>query len=386
VSDFLSSSPEANPENELDRLWMEHALEQARLGVGLASPNPTVGCVIVKDGHIVGEGFHAYDALDHAEIVALRQAGGEAAGATAYVNLEPCSHRGRTGPCSDALIAAGVARVVAATCDPNEQVNGRGLARLRESGIAVSSGVMQDEARRMNEAFARWIRNGRPLVTMKSGVSLDGRIGPEPGTRTTGEPFWITGAESRKEAHRMRHAADAILIGINTALTDDPLLTDRSDLPRRRPLQRVVLDSYLRLALDSRLVSTVADDLIIFCNAAAAKEDPAKFQALLDRGVQLVEAGEAGRVPFDDVVDYLAAQQVTSLLIEGGSTVNTRVLREGWVDRVSLFYAPMLLGGRGVPLVEDLELPDLRLKHVEIKRFGEDVLVEGLIHDPWENV
>src|SRR5664279_5667747 len=194
---------------------MEHALEQARLGVGLASPNPTVGCVLVKDGHIVGTGFHAYDALDHAEIVALRKAGGEAVGATVYVTLEPCSHRGRTGPCADALIAAGVARVVAATCDPNAQVNGKGLARLRDAGIAVSAGVMQDEARRINEAFARWIRSGRPLLTMKSGVSLDGRIGPELGTRPTGEPFWITGAQSRMEAHRMRHTSDAILIGIN---------------------------------------------------------------------------------------------------------------------------------------------------------------------------
>jgi diaminohydroxyphosphoribosylaminopyrimidine deaminase / 5-amino-6-(5-phosphoribosylamino)uracil reductase len=386
VNEFLSSSPEANPENELDRLWMGHALEQARQGVGLASPNPTVGCVIVKDGHIVGQGFHNYDALDHAEIVALRDAGGESGGATAYVTLEPCSHRGRTGPCADALIAAGVARVVAATRDPNSEVNGTGLARMRDAGIAVCVGVMQDDARRINESFARWIRSGRPLLTMKSGVSLDGRIGPEPGTRPTGEPFWITGTESRMEAHRMRHASDAILIGINTALMDDPLLTDRSGLPRRRPLQRVVLDSFLRLTLDSRLVSTAADDLIVFCNPGAATENSAKVQALSDRGVLVVEAGEAGRVPFRDVIEYLAAARLTSLLIEGGSTVNTRVLREGLVDRVSLFYAPMLLGGQGVPLAGDIELPDMRLKQVEIRRFGEDVLVEGLIRDPWENV
>jgi diaminohydroxyphosphoribosylaminopyrimidine deaminase / 5-amino-6-(5-phosphoribosylamino)uracil reductase len=386
VNEFLSSSPEANPENELDRLWMRHALDQAQLGVGLASPNPTVGCVIVKDGHIVGAGFHAYDALDHAEIVALRIAGAEARGATAYVTLEPCSHRGRTGPCADALIAAGVGRVVAATRDANSEVNGKGLKRLQDAGISVSVGVMQDEARRMNESFARWICSGRPLVTMKSGVSLDGRIGPEPGTRATGEPFWITGAESRMEAHRMRHASDAILIGINTALTDDPMLTDRSELPRRRPLLRIVLDSYLRLALDSRLVSKVAEDLIVFCNPAAARENATKLKALKDRGVVVKEAGESGNVPFADVMEYLATQQVTSLLIEGGSTVNTRVLREGLVDRVSLFYAPMLLGAQGVPLIGDIKTPDLRLKRVEIRRFGEDVLVEGLIHDPWENV
>ena len=245
---------------------------------------------------------------------------------------------------------------------------------------------MQDEARRINEAFARWMRSGRPLLTMKSGVSLDGRIGPAPGTRATGEPFWITGAESRVEAHRMRHASDAILIGINTALTDDPLLTDRSELPRRRPLLRIVLDSFLRLPLDSRLVSTAADDLIVFCNLTAAKEIPAKVQALRDRSVRVVEAGEAGRVPFRDVIECLAAEKVTSLLIEGGSTVNTRALREGWVDRVSLFYAPMLLGGLGVPLIEDIQSSGFRLKQVEIRRFGEDVLVEGLIHDPWENV
>jgi diaminohydroxyphosphoribosylaminopyrimidine deaminase/5-amino-6-(5-phosphoribosylamino)uracil reductase len=386
VNEFLSSSPAANPESELDRLWMGRALEQARLGVGLASPNPTVGCVIVKDGHIVGAGFHAYDALDHAEVVALRSAGGEARGATAYVTLEPCSHRGRTGPCADALIAAGVTRVVAATLDPNSEVNGKGLKRLEDAGIAVSAGVMQEEARRINEAFARWIRNSRPLVTMKSGVSLDGRIGPEPGTRPTGEPFWITGAESRMEAHRMRHASDAILIGINTALMDDPLLTDRSDLPRRRPLLRVVLDSYLRLELDSRLVSTVAEDLIVFCNPAAAREKTSKVRSLRYRGAVVNEAGDAGQVPFAEVLECMAVQKVTSLLIEGGSTVNTRVLREGLVDRVSLFYAPMLLGGRAVPLIADKKAADLRLKHVEIRRFGEDVLVEGLIHDPWENV
>jgi diaminohydroxyphosphoribosylaminopyrimidine deaminase/5-amino-6-(5-phosphoribosylamino)uracil reductase len=188
------------------------------------------------------------------------------------------------------------------------------------------------------------------------------------------------------EAHRMRHASDAILIGINTALTDDPLLTDRSGLPRRRPLLRVVLDSYLRLELESRLVSTAADDLIVFCNPSAAKENTAKVHALSDRGVLVAEAGEAGRVPFLDVIEYLAARQVTSLLIEGGSTVNTRVLSDGLVDRVSLFYAPRLLGGRATPLVQNIESPDMRLKHVEIKRFGADVLVDGLIHDPWENV
>jgi diaminohydroxyphosphoribosylaminopyrimidine deaminase/5-amino-6-(5-phosphoribosylamino)uracil reductase len=228
---------------DTDEQWMERALRQAERSVGLASPNPAVGCVLVRDGALVGEGFHEYDRRDHAEIVALRQAGPLAQGATAYVTLEPCTHQGRTGPCADALIAAGVARVVVATADPNPVVHGKGLARLRAAGVEVTSGVLEEPARRINDGFAKIVTSFLPFVTMKVAATLDGRIAPA--DRSVRGHFWISGEEARTEVHRMRHAADALMVGVGTIIADDPLLTDRSDLPRRRQLLRVVLDSTL---------------------------------------------------------------------------------------------------------------------------------------------
>jgi diaminohydroxyphosphoribosylaminopyrimidine deaminase/5-amino-6-(5-phosphoribosylamino)uracil reductase len=226
---------------DTDEQWMERALRQAERSVGLASPNPAVGCVLVRDGALVGEGFHEYDRRDHAEIVALRQAGPLAQGATAYVTLEPCTHQGRTGPCADALIAAGVARVVVATADPNPVVHGKGLARLRAAGVEVTSGVLEEPARRINDGFAKIVTSFLPFVTMKVAATLDGRIAPA--DRSVRGHFWISGEEARTEVHRMRHAADALMVGVGTIIADDPLLTDRSDLPRRRQLLRVVLDN-----------------------------------------------------------------------------------------------------------------------------------------------
>ena len=254
---------------------MQSALQLARATLGLASPNPQVGCVIVRvqiGDQIVGEGAHIYDQRDHAEIVALRHArhrGADLSGATAYVTLEPCSHHGRTGPCADALIAAGIRRVVAATLDPNPQVSGKGIARLRAAGIDVVVEVLQPEARAINDAFARFIRAGRPLVTLKAALSVDGMLAPPASARTGKQPHWLTGAEARAEVQRMRHSADALLTGIGTVLADDPLLTERSGLPRRRPLLRVVLDSRLRTPLDSQLVRSAQDDLLILCGTHA---------------------------------------------------------------------------------------------------------------------
>src|ERR1700679_605810 len=211
-----------------DEEYMRRALELARATVGLASPNPQVGCVLVRDCEIVGEGAHFYDERDHAEIVALRQAGELARGATAYVTLEPCSHHGRTGPCAEALIAAGVGRVVAATVDPNPVVSGRGIVRLRAAGVEVDVGVCEREARAVNDAFACWVRTGRPLVMLKAAVSADGMIAPA--ESMPGEIYWVTGVEARAEVQRMRHGVDAVLTGIGTVLADDPLLTDRSGI------------------------------------------------------------------------------------------------------------------------------------------------------------
>src|SRR5438445_1513476 len=264
---------------------MQHALALARKGVGLASPNPMVGCVIVREGQIVGEGFHQYEWRDHAEIVALKSAGEKAHGATLYVTLEPCNPSGRTGPCPEAIIAAGIQRVVAAMDDPNPVNSGRGFERLRAAGIEVFNGVCEDEARRLNEAFACWIRTKKPFVTLKSALTLDGQLalpqsqkksGKGPGKRSN-DP-WITSEESRAEVHRMRHASDALLTGIGTILADDPLLTDRSGLPRRRKLLRVILDSQLKLSPKSRIVKTANKDLLVFTGASLQSPKARKLQ------------------------------------------------------------------------------------------------------------
>ena len=248
---------------------MEQALQQAERSVGLCSPNPAVGCVLVRGDELVGEGFHEYDRRDHAEVVALKQAGPLAQGATAYVTLEPCSHTGRTGPCADALIAAGVSRVVVATADPNPQVNGKGIARLRAAGVEVSTGVLEQQARRLNDGYAKFITAFLPYVTMKVAATLDGRIAP-PQREARGH-FSISGNEARAEVHRMRHAVDALIVGVGTIIADDPLLTDRSDLPRRRRLMRIVLDSTLRTPLDSQLVKTAYQDVMIFIPSALSE-------------------------------------------------------------------------------------------------------------------
>ena len=246
---------------------MQHALDFARMGVGLASPNPTVGCVIVKDGGIIGQGFHQYDWRDHAEIVALKQAGDRARGANLYVTLEPCNHTGRTGPCTEAIIAAGVSRVVAAMEDPNPKTRGSGFARLHAAGIEVETGLLESEAEKLNEAFTCWITTKKPFVTLKSALTLDGQLAL-PGTKKGKKRRWITSEESRAEVQRMRHASDVLLIGIGTILTDDPLLTDRSGQERRRRLHRVILDTKLRLPVKSRIVQTADDDVLVFTAAS----------------------------------------------------------------------------------------------------------------------
>ena len=280
---------------------MDRALALAARGVALASPNPLVGAVLVRDGHVVGEGFHTYDGVRHAEIIALEAAGESARGATLYINLEPCCHTGRTGPCTQALIAAGVARVVAAMPDPNPAVAGRGFKQLRAAGIEVSTGLREAEARRLNEAFARWIVSRNPLVTLKSALTLDGQLvlphaksAARKGARISEKDRWISSPESRAEVQRMRHASDALLTGIGTVLVDDPLLTDRTGLPRRRKLLRVVMDSRLRLPLRSKLVRSADKDVLVFTRA---KENSPKARALRRAGVEIVRLAGRGAKP-----------------------------------------------------------------------------------------
>ena len=319
--------------------WMDEALELARQGVGRTSPNPAVGAVLVNGNEVVGRGYHTYVQVKHAEILALDEAGPRARGATLYVTLEPCSHQGRTPPCADALVAAGVTRVVAAMEDPNPLVSGQGLRRLHDAGISVevASGY-SNHAAQLNEAFIHSMRTGGPLVTLKAALTLDGKIAaPEDNTG------WITSERARTHVQQIRHNSDAILTGIGTVLADDCLLTDRTSSERSRPLLRIVADSTLRVPLNSRIVGSAAGDLAILTTSAAPEE---RRRALEYRGVRvLVFDGPGGRADLQKLVSYLAGEQYRSLMIESGSKLNWAALEAGVVDKIFFYYAPKILGG-----------------------------------------
>jgi diaminohydroxyphosphoribosylaminopyrimidine deaminase/5-amino-6-(5-phosphoribosylamino)uracil reductase len=361
---------------------MQRALSLARKGTGLASPNPLVGCVLVREGQIVGEGFHQYDWRDHAEVVAIKSAGEKARGATLYVTLEPCNHTGRTGPCTEAIIAAGIQRVVATIEDPNVVVAGSGYARLREAGVEVFTGFMEEEARRLNEAFAKWIVKKVPFVTLKSALTLDGQLAlPQAGKRKG--PAWITSEESRAEVQRMRHAADALLTGIGTVVADDPFLTDRSGSPRRRPLLRVILDSKLRLSPRARIVTTADDDLVVFTAVPARS---AKARALMKAGVEVMTSKtRRGRIDLKAVLKELGKREILSVLLEAGSAMNGTSLAANVVDRVVLFYAPTIVGEARVPFADAAKASPGKLRDVRIQQFGPDFAVEGLLHDVYRD-
>jgi len=364
--------------DEHDIRFMEHALALARKGIGLASPNPHVGCVIVRDGEIVGEGFHQYDWRDHAEIGALKSAGEKARGATLYVNLEPCNHTGRTGPCTEAIIAAGVHRVVAAMQDPNPATSGRGFERLRAANIETVCGVLEDDARRLNEAFACWIRTKKPFVTLKSALTLDGQLAL-PKTQRGKKRTWITSEESRAEVQRMRHASDALLTGIGTVLADDPLLTDRSGLPRRKRLLRVILDTKLRLLPKSRIVQTADDDLLVF---TAAPLKSAKARRLQKEGVEFVFArATRGRIDLRSVLAELGSREMLSVLLEAGPTLNGAALSAGLVHRLMLFYAPIFAGETGVPFAHMDAPRQPPMPNLRVQQFGADVAIETYLQD-----
>lgn len=352
---------------------MERALDLARKGVGLASPNPTVGCVIVKDGAVVGEGFHLYANRDHAEIVALQQAGEKTRSATVYVTLEPCNHTGRTGPCTEAIISAGISRVVAAMEDPNPKTSGSGYAKLRSAGIEVSAGVHETEAQKLNESFTHWITKHTPFITLKSALTLDGQL-VIPHKRGSKTREWITSEESRAEVQRMRHASDALVTGIGTVLADDPLLTDRSGLPRRRPLLRVVLDTNLRLRPTSRLVKTANQDVLVFTSAPLKSP---KARKLKKSGVELIHTkSRASRIDVAMVLKELGKRDILSVLLEAGPRLNGAALSAGVVQKLMLFYAPKLAGSSRFPfkLASHPVLPRFHIQSV--RQFGADVAVE----------
>ncbi len=318
---------------------MQEALALAERGRGQTSPNPAVGAVLVRDGEVVGRGSHTWAGLEHAEVLALREAGHAARGATLYITLEPCSHQGRTGPCVEALIAAGVTGVTAAMQDPNPQVAGQGFARLQEAGVQVS---LEEEARepavRLNEPFVHFMTTGRPLVIVKAALTLDGKI-----AAPQDNLGWITSEVARRDVQQVRHYSDAILTGLGTVLEDDCLLTDRSGLPRSRPLLRVVLDSQLRIPLASKMVASAQDDVMVVCASSARAE---RRKALENAGVRvLVADGAAGRTDPRKVIDYLAGERYLSLMVEAGSRVNWTMLDGQIADKVLFYYAPKILGG-----------------------------------------
>lgn len=381
-----------------DEHHLQRALDLAQEAVGLASPNPTVGCVLFRDEEVLGEGAHRYDQRDHAEIAAMKQAaslGHPPQGATAYVTLEPCSHQGRTGPCADALIAAEIARCVVATVDPNPLVSGGGLAKLRAAGVEVvvadPSSALAQRARRLNDAFAHWIQHRQPFVTLKAAVSVDGKLAPASSARRVNQPHWLTGEAARADVHQLRHEVDAILTGIGTVLADDPSLTDRSGLPRRRSLLRVVLDSDLRTPLDSQLVRSAASDLLLLCSATVSFDRESKLR---DHGAEVLRLdGSEGRLDLRIALDALAKRNLISVLIEGGSSLNGSLLREGLVDKLVLYYAECELGLEAIPFAEGIASPYVvqeqlqRLERTSLPHgTAEDVRITGYLHDPWAGI
>jgi diaminohydroxyphosphoribosylaminopyrimidine deaminase/5-amino-6-(5-phosphoribosylamino)uracil reductase len=382
-------------DRQTDEKFLRRSLELAVQGVGLTSPNPCVGAVIVDDdGNVCGEGFHTYEGVKHAEVLALETAGEKARGATLFLNLEPCSHQGRTGPCADAVIAAGIRRVVACMQDPNPVVSGQGFAKLRAAGIAVASGILEEEAKPLNEAFAKYIRRREPLVTLKAAMTLDGKIAPPPaenaGAATHGPSGgWITSDVARHHVQELRHQHDAILVGVGTVIADNPLLTDRSGLPRRRPLLRLIVDSRLRMPLDSRVVKTANNDVIVLCSFAEEK----KKQQLLDCGIrveQIAEMTADGRPDMLGISHYLGKLEIMSLIIEGGALMNWAALASGMVDKVFLYYAPKILAGIGsVPFAAGYGFRHMNeaayIKSIKLHRFGEDFAVEGYLKNPYSD-
>jgi diaminohydroxyphosphoribosylaminopyrimidine deaminase / 5-amino-6-(5-phosphoribosylamino)uracil reductase len=361
-----------------DVQYMQQALELARGGLGWVSPNPLVGCVLVKDGEVIGRGYHQRFGGPHAEVHALQEAGPRARGAVLYVNLEPCSHMGKTPPCADAVIQARVSRVVTALRDPNPLVAGRGLSRLEAAGVAVTIGVCEGEAYKLNEAFVKYITTGRPFLTLKSAITLDGKIA----TRT-GASQWITGELARQEGHRLRHAADAILVGIGTVLQDDPQLTTR--LPDRQGVNplRVIVDSTLRVPLQAKVADVSSDrHTLVVTTARALADHSAQLRA---RGVEVVclPAYDNGRVDLEALLRYLGEHGIASVLVEGGATLSATLLSRRLIDKVLFFVAPKIIGGDGISVVgtcgvETMEQV-IHLRDVVAQRLGNDVLLEAYL-------
>ena len=361
---------------DFDEQMMARAISLARNGLGRTSPNPLVGAVIVRDGRIVAEGWHRKAGTPHAEIHALNMAGELARGATVYVSLEPCAHYGRTGPCAKALVEAGVSRVVVAMMDPNPKVAGKGIAILQEAGIEVTTGVLEQEARQLNEVFLKWMTTGLPFVALKTAMTLDGKI-----ATAAGQSQWITNEASRYETHRLRDIYDGILVGINTALADNPSLTTRLKEYQGRNPVRIVVDSRARLPLTAKLVTDGAARTIVAVTEQAPAE---RVEALRSAGVEIIVAGSSNHVDMQSLMEQLGAMKISSVLVEGGGSVNFSLLQAGLVDRVYAFIAPKLVGGRdALTPVEGEGFQELdravELENIQLRQLGSDVLLTGIV-------
>ncbi len=360
-----------------DLEYMREALKLAESARGRTSPDPMVGAVIVKDGEIIATGYHAEQGTPHAEAWAIEKAGEKAKGATLYLNLEPCSHFGYNPPCADKIIKAGIKKVVAAMQDPNPLVSGKGFKDLREAGIEVEEGLLEDEAKRLNEVFIKWISTGRPFVILKTAMTLDGKIA------TAGEESrWITGPESRQYGHKLRAEVDAILVGIGTVLKDDPELNVRDIPPPYKNPLKIVLDEKAQIPLNARILQREPEKTIIIVTEQASKE---KAEQIKQTGAEVILAkAEGGLVDLKKLMELLGKRNITSLLIEGGARVNASALQEDIVDKVCFFIAPKIVGGEkaltpvegeGIKKLSD----SIKIKDIKVQQLGDDVLLEGYI-------
>ncbi|MDM8551811.1 bifunctional diaminohydroxyphosphoribosylaminopyrimidine deaminase/5-amino-6-(5-phosphoribosylamino)uracil reductase RibD [Desulfobacterales bacterium HSG2] len=360
----------------MDKHFMKMALDLAVKGEGFTSPNPMVGAVVVRDGEVVGKGFHEAVGKAHAEVNAIDDAGASAKGSTLYVTLEPCNHTGRTPPCTEKILAAGIERVIVAMDDPNPDVTGGGNAYLRSRGIDVISGVCEAEAKRQNEVFIKHIRTRRPFVIVKCAATLDGRIATK-----TGDSRWVSGEESRKFVHRLRHAADGIMVGIDTVKKDDPSLTTRLEDMAGRDPARIILDTRLSISRDAKLLGLDSDADTFLITGDSVPED--KKAEIESTGAKVIESPvKEGRIDLDPLMDRLSEMGITSLLIEGGSRVIASALKARIVDKIHFFYAPKILcGDDGVPICKgtgpELMKECLTVKDMNVRRFGDDVMIEG---------
>jgi len=357
--------------------YMKMAMVLAEKGRGTTSPNPMVGAVIVKNGRVIGEGFHEKAGGPHAEIHALTQAGENAREATLYVTLEPCNHTGRTPPCTEAILKSGIRAVVAGMRDPNPAVAGGGLAFLEQHGIATTVGVLEDACRRLNEAFVKYVTTGLPFVILKCASTLDGRI-----ATVTGDSKWITNPRSREFVHSLRHGVDAIMVGIGTIKTDNPSLTTRLEGVQGEDPLRVILDTRLSIPLDAKLLhlSSPSDTLIVTSRSVA----PEKTKALEKLGARVLAVdARQGRIDLLSLMRELGRMEIMSLLIEGGSAVNGSALRAGIVDKVHMFFAPKICGGEGMPICAGPGVPRMdeciRLANISVRRFEDDIMIEGYV-------